>query len=97
MGKRLHVGNLCSETTATSLTATFAADGRTVESVNLVMDRDRARSRGFAFIEMGSDQDARTAIAALHGRQLDGREIRVTEAEPRKSPFGGALGGKPRG
>jgi cold-inducible RNA-binding protein len=93
MSKRLHVGNLSCETTKASLTTTFGADGRTVESVSIVMGRDGGKSRGFAFIEMGSADDAQTAITALDGHELDGRALRVNQAEPRKSPFGGTLGG----
>lgn len=95
MGKRLYVGNLSFDTTANSLTTAFATDGRTVESVSIVMDRDTGKSRGFAFVEMGSDGDAVTAIKALDGHEVDGRALRVNEAEQRKSPFGGTLGGKP--
>jgi cold-inducible RNA-binding protein len=93
MGKRLHVGNLSFETTTESLTTAFAQDGRSVESVSIVMDRDSGKSRGFAFIEMGSDGDAQGAVKALHGSEVDGRALRVSEAEGRKSPFGGTLGG----
>jgi cold-inducible RNA-binding protein len=94
MSKRLHVGNLSCETSKAVLTSTFGADGRTVESVSIVMGRDGGKTRGFAFIEMGSVEDAKTAIAALHGREMDGRTLTVGEAAPRKSPFGGALGRK---
>lgn len=93
MGKRLYVGNLSFDTTAASLTTAFATDGRTVDSVSIVMDRDTGKSRGFAFVEMGSDGDAVTAIKALDGHEVDGRALRVNEAEARKSPFGGTLGG----
>lgn len=86
MGKRLHVGNLSFETTTESLTTAFGQDGRSVESVSIVMDRDSGKSRGFAFIEMGSDGDALGAVKALHGTEVDGRALRVSEAEGREIP-----------
>lgn len=94
MGKRLFVGNLSSETTTAALTTAFAQHGRTVESVDIVMDRESGKPRGFAFVEMGSDGDAAGAISALHGAEIGGKAMRVSEAEARRSPFGGPLGGK---
>jgi len=93
MGKRLYVGNLSFNSTEASLTAAFGQDGRKVSSVSIVMDRDTGRSRGFAFVEMASDGDATAAIKALDGAQIDGRALRVNEAEERKPRSGGGGGG----
>jgi RNA recognition motif-containing protein len=93
MGKRLFVGNLSFQTTEGTLESLFAKDGRKVESVSVVQDRDTGRSRGFAFVEMGSDADAQAAIQALDGTQVDGRALRVNEAEERKPRSGGGGGG----
>ncbi|HEX5052017.1 MAG TPA: RNA-binding protein [Planctomycetota bacterium] len=93
MGKRLYVGNLSFQTTDSSLQDAFAADGRKVASVSLVLDRDTGRSRGFAFVEMETDADAQAAIKAMDGVQLDGRALRVNEAEERKPRSGGGGGG----
>jgi RNA recognition motif-containing protein len=94
MGKRLFVGNLSSETTVATLTTAFAQDGRKVERIDIVMDRDSGKPRGFAFVEMSSDGDAAGAITALHGAEIGGKPMRVSAAEARRSPFGGPLGGK---
>ncbi len=93
MGKRLFVGNLSFNSTEESLQAAFSQEGRKVESVSIVTDRDTGRSRGFAFVEMGSDGDAALAIKALDGKQVDGRAVRVNEAEERKPRPGGGGGG----
>lgn len=93
MGKRLFVGNLAFSTTEGTLESLFAQDGRKVESVSVVQDRDTGRSRGFAFVEMSNDADAKAAIAALDGKQVDGRAVRVNEAEERKPRSGGGGGG----
>ena len=68
----------------------FAHHG-TVESANVIMDRDSSRSKGFGFVEMGTDQQARSAISALHGKDFDGRDLTVNEARPREERTGGAL------
>ena len=91
MGTKLYVGNLSYNTTEASLRAAFEADGRQVKEVAMIMDRDTGRPKGFGFIQMGSDQDAKAAIAALDGTQLDGRAIKVNEAQER--PAGGRPGG----
>jgi RNA recognition motif-containing protein len=91
MGTRLYVGNLSFQTDENALTAAFGADGRQVVSVKIMVDRDTGRSRGFGFVEMASDQDAQAAIQAMNGTDLDGRKLRVNEAEPR--PQGGGGGG----
>jgi RNA recognition motif-containing protein len=99
MGKRLYVGNLSFQTTEDTLAAAFGADGRQVASCSVMLDRDTGRSRGFAFVEMANDADAAAAIQAMNGAQLDGRALRVNEAEERKprSGGGGGFGGGGRG
>lgn len=98
MGTRLYVGNLSFQTTEDSLRAAFEADGRVVTEVKIMLDRDTGRSRGFAFVEMGSDQDAQNAIQAMNGADVDGRPLRVNEAQPRqeggRGGFGGGGGGR---
>jgi RNA recognition motif-containing protein len=93
MGKRLFVGNLSFTTTEGTLESLFAQDGRKVASVSVVQDRDTGRSRGFAFVEMENDNDAQAAIKAMDGHQVDGRALRVNEAEERKPRSGGGGGG----
>jgi RNA recognition motif-containing protein len=93
MGRRLYVGNLSFDTTEATLMATFEKDGRKVASVSIVTDRDTGKPRGFAFVEMASDADAMGAIKALDGAQVDGRALRVNEAEERKPRPGGGGGG----
>jgi RNA recognition motif-containing protein len=93
MSKRLFVGNLSFQTTEESITAAFAQDGRQVASVNVIADRDTGRPRGFAFVEMATDDDAKAAIKALDGTELDGRTLRVNEAEERRPTGGGGGGG----
>ncbi|MBL8726572.1 MAG: RNA-binding protein [Planctomycetes bacterium] len=101
MGTRLYVGNLSFQTTEDSLRAAFEGDGRVVTEVKIMLDRDTGRSRGFAFVEMGSDQDAQNAIQAMNGADVDGRPLRVNEAQPRqeggRGGFGGGGGGGGRG
>ena len=81
MGKKLYVGNLSYGVTDSALEQMFAAHG-TVQSAQVIMDRDTGRSKGFGFVEM-SDADAQKAIQALNGSQHDGRTIRVNEARPK--------------
>ncbi|WP_428268155.1 RNA recognition motif domain-containing protein [Haliangium sp.] len=83
MGSKLYVGNLAFSTSEETLRATFERDGRKVESVVIITDRDTGRSRGFAFIQMASESDAQAAIESLDGQGLDGRTLRVTEARER--------------
>jgi RNA recognition motif-containing protein len=85
MGTRLFVGNLSFETTQSSLTEAFAKDGRKVVSVDIMADRATGRSRGFAFVEMASTGDAAAAITALDGSSVNGRPLRVSEAQERRS------------
>jgi cold-inducible RNA-binding protein len=100
MGRKLYVGNLSYDTTEDSLRDAFAVDGKVVERVSIISDRDTGRPKGFAFVEMGSDEDAQATIAAWDGRELDGRPLRVNEAQerpPRKFGGGGGGGGAPGG
>lgn len=83
MGVRLFIGNLSFDTTEDTLRAALSEGGRTVKDVHIVSDRDTGRPRGFAFAEMGSEDEARSAIEALDGTDLDGRTLRVNEARPR--------------
>jgi RNA recognition motif-containing protein len=84
---KLYVGNLSFNTTEQQLESLFAEHGR-VESANLVTDRDTGRPRGFGFVEM-SDDAGRTAMAALNGKNVDGRDLTVNEARPRREGAGG--------
>jgi RNA recognition motif-containing protein len=91
MNNRLYVGNLAFHTTEDALKRAFEACGSVVEA-KLVLDRETGRSRGFAFVAMGSADDARNAIQAMNGADLDGRALRVNEAEERKPRSGGGGG-----
>jgi cold-inducible RNA-binding protein len=91
MARKLYVGNLPFETAEQDLRALFAGAG-TVDSVNMVRDQATGQARGFAFIEMASDEDARNAITTLNNYQLGGRALTVNEARP-KSQGGGGFGG----
>jgi RNA recognition motif-containing protein len=91
MGKKLYVGNLTYGVTDATLEQMFAAHG-TVQSAQVIMDRDTGRSKGFGFVEMGSDNEAQAAIAALNGKQVEGRSLTVNEAKPREDR-GGSRGG----
>src|SRR4029077_195470 len=95
MGTRLYVGNLSYNVTEPELRDVFAEGGRNVVEVKIVLDRDTGRPRGFAFVEMGSDAEASTAIETLSGRQIQGRPISVSEARERapRSGGGGGFGG----
>jgi len=88
MGKKLYVGNLAFSIRDSDLEELFAAHG-TVQSAQVIMDRDTGRSKGFGFVEMGSDQEAREAISALNGREVEGRNLTVNEARPREEGGGG--------
>jgi len=93
MGRKLYVGNLTFGVTDRELEQLFAAHG-TVQSAQVIMDRDTGRSKGFGFVEMGSDQEAQAAIAALSGKDMNGRALTVNEAKPREAGRGGSGGGK---
>lgn len=84
MGKRLFVGNLPFSTSSEDLERLFSEVG-TCESANVVTDRDTGRSRGFGFVEMSSDDEAKAAVERLNGREMDGRQINVDEAHERPS------------
>jgi RNA recognition motif-containing protein len=84
MGSKLHVGNLSYATTSSDLQQLFSPLGA-VQSAEVVSDRGTGDSMGFGFVRMGSDEEARAAIAALHGRQHGGRALTVAEAKPRES------------
>lgn len=98
MGNRLYVGNLSFGSTQESLRDAFASHGEVVD-VHLVADRVTGQSRGFGFVTMGSRDQAESAMAAMNGSELDGRALKVNEAEerPNSGGGGGAGGGKPRG
>ena len=96
MGKKLYVGNLTYDTTDSVLEQLFAPFG-TVQSAQVIMDRDTGRSKGFGFVEMGSDQESQAAIAAMSGKEVDGRNLTVNEAKPREDRGGGGGGGGGRG
>jgi RNA recognition motif-containing protein len=83
MGKRVYVGNLSYSTTEDGLRTLFTEFGA-IEEVKLITDRYSGRSKGFAFVEMGTDEEAQAAITALNGKVVDDRELKVAEARPRR-------------
>ncbi len=92
MGNRLYVGNLSFNATAESVREWFASCGA-VTDVHVVTDRETGRSRGFAFVTMGTDAEAQKAINETNGAMMDGRPLRVNEAEERQNRGGGGGGG----
>lgn len=92
MSRKLYVGNLPFSTDETQLQELFAQAG-TVETVSMVRDRETGRARGFAFVEMGSDEDAQQAINKLNSYELGGRTLTVNEARPKTGGGGGDYGG----
>jgi len=88
----LYVGNLSFETTDTDLKQAFEAYGA-VSSTSVITDRETGRSRGFGFVEMPTEGEARAAIEGLNDKDLNGRALKVNEARPRSSGFGGGGGG----
>jgi len=92
MSTKLFVGNLSFKTTENDLHDAFAAHGSVVEA-NIMMDRMTGRPRGFAFVTMGSPEEAQKAIDALHGKEFDGRALTVNIARPREERPGGGGGG----
>ena len=97
MGKRLYVGNIPYQTEEAQLRALFEQDGRQVGEVKIVTDRETGRPRGFAFVEMSSDEQAQAAVAALNGKPFGGRPITVSEARERATGGGGGgRGDEPR-
>jgi RNA recognition motif-containing protein len=91
---KLYVGNLPYSMTDADLQDLFSQHG-TVQSVQIIIDRDTGRSKGFGFVEMGSSDEAQAAIAALHDKEINGRKLTVNEARPReeRGPRGGGGGG----
>jgi cold-inducible RNA-binding protein len=89
---KLYVGNLSYSTTQESLENAFSDHGR-VDEVAIVMDRETNRPRGFAFVTMNNDQEARAAIEGVNGREIDGRTVTVNEARPKAERSGGGAGG----
>jgi RNA recognition motif-containing protein len=94
MGKKLYVGNLSYSMDSSALQELFAQHG-TVVSAQVINDRETGRSKGFGFVEMGSDDEAQAAIAALNGQEHNGRPLTVNEAKPREDRGGGGgFGGR---
>ena len=94
MVSKLYVGNLSYNTTSSDLEQLCAQHG-TVSSAEVIQDRETGRSKGFGFVQMGSDAEAQAAIAALNGKEMDGRALTVNEAKPREErPRGGGGGGR---
>lgn len=93
MSKKLYVGNLAYNIDKNDLEQMFASHG-TVTSVQVITDRDTGKSKGFGFVEMGSEQEAQAAIAALNGKSIDGRALTVNEAKPQEPRSGGGMGGR---
>src|SRR6185503_293182 len=93
MGRKLYVGNLSYDVDSSALEALFTPHG-TVQSAQIINDRDTGRSKGFGFVEMGSDAEAQAAIAALNGADNGGRALTVNEARPREDRGGGVGGGR---
>ena len=94
--KNIFVGNLSFDATESAVRSMFEQYG-TVDRVNIVTDRDTGRARGFGFVEMANDSEGDKAIAALNGRDLDGRQLNVNEARPKENRGGGGGGGGYRG
>ncbi|MEE2707474.1 MAG: RNA-binding protein [Planctomycetota bacterium] len=92
MGKKLYCGNLSYSVSSTDLEGMFSQFG-TVESAQVISDRDSGRSKGFGFVEMASDGDAQAAIDGLNDQEHDGRRLTVNEARPREDRRGGGGGG----
>ena len=93
MGRKIYVGNLSYNVTSSDLEQLCGQHG-TVQSAEVISDRDTGRSKGFGFVQMGSDAEAQAAIAALNGQEHDGRALTVNEAKPREErPRGGGGGG----
>jgi RNA recognition motif-containing protein len=92
VSKKLYVGNLTYNVNETQLEALFAPFG-TVQSAQVIVDRETNRSKGFGFVEMSSDAEAQAAIQGLNGHDHDGRNLTVNEAKPRESRSGGGYGG----
>jgi len=96
MGKKLYVGNLSFDMKQADLEQMFSQVG-SVEEVAIIMDRETNRSKGFGFVTMASDEDAKKAIAEFDGKDCSGRALKVNEARPREERSGGDRGGDRRG
>jgi len=98
MAKKLYVGGLSYNTTEATLRSTFEAVGA-VETATIIMDKMTNRSKGFGFVEMATEEDAKKAIETLNGKELDGRTLTVNEAKPMepRAPRTGGFGGGSRG
>ena len=95
MGTKLYVGNLSYQTQEPELREHFMQFG-TVLSANVITDRDTGRSRGFGFVEMSTEEEARSAEAGMNGKEVDGRTLKVNESKPRENRGGGGGGGRDR-
>lgn len=92
MGKKLYVGNLSYKVSSSDLELLLSQFGK-VESAEVISDRETGRSKGFGFVEMSSEEEAQAAIAALSGKEHEGRALTVNEAKPREPRSGGGGGG----
>jgi RNA recognition motif-containing protein len=92
MSTKLYVGNLSFNTSTQDLETMFGESG-TVQSANIIEDRETGRSRGFAFVEMSTAEEAKAAVAAFDGKEVDGRNLKVNEAKPREDRGGSGGGG----
>ncbi len=95
MGKKLYVGNLSYDVSSSDLEALLSPHG-TVQSAEVIMDRSTGQSKGFGFVEMGSDSEAQAAISAMDGQDQGGRALKVNEAKPREPRSGGSDGRRDR-
>lgn len=95
MGTKLHIGNLAYSVTAEALGELFAQFG-SVQSSKVITDRDTGHSKGFAFIEMGSESEAEACISATNGRDFEGRSLKVSIAKPMEPRTGGGFNRRPR-
>ena len=93
MSKKLYVGNLSFQTTSQDLQQLFGQAG-SVESAQIIEDRDTGRSKGFAFVEMSTEAEAAAAIEQFNGKEVGGRALKVNEARPRENRSGGGGGGR---
>jgi RNA recognition motif-containing protein len=96
VGKKLYVGNLPYDTSDSALQEMFEEYG-SVQSAQVIMDRETGRSKGFGFVEMGSDEEAKSAINGMNGKEIGGRALTVNEARPREDRGGGGRSGGGRG
>ncbi len=92
MGRKIYVGNLSFSVDSNQLSDVFAEFG-TVDSANVITDRETGRSKGFAFVEMSAEDEAQAAIQKLNGMELAGRAMNISEAKPQEPRSGGSRGG----